>query len=144
MISSMALLWGVVKGCDSTHGSKASPTSVYFKGTKVYLILNVNKNNSWFCVVVCLVVPVMCFFFLCRSWGKRFWSSWCHWLSSLGCRSWPLWPLYGVAGRVAKDVPETRWTIDNRMQKWHHPVGVWNYVFKLCVFVYAYIDFTRC
>ncbi len=46
MISSMALLWGVVKGCDSTHGSKASPTSVYFKGTKVYLILEVNKNNS--------------------------------------------------------------------------------------------------
>uniref|UniRef100_A0A8C2B9N4 DOP1 leucine zipper like protein B n=1 Tax=Cyprinus carpio TaxID=7962 RepID=A0A8C2B9N4_CYPCA len=35
MISSMALLWGVVKGCDSTHGSRASPTSVYFKGTKI-------------------------------------------------------------------------------------------------------------
>uniref|UniRef100_A0A8C2B9B1 DOP1 leucine zipper like protein B n=1 Tax=Cyprinus carpio TaxID=7962 RepID=A0A8C2B9B1_CYPCA len=35
MISSMALVWGVVKGCDSTHGSRASPTSVYFKGTKI-------------------------------------------------------------------------------------------------------------
>ncbi|XP_051564848.1 protein dopey-2-like [Myxocyprinus asiaticus] len=35
MISSMALLWGVVKGCDSAHGSRASPTSVYFKGTKI-------------------------------------------------------------------------------------------------------------
>ncbi|KAK2904895.1 hypothetical protein Q8A67_006694 [Cirrhinus molitorella] len=35
MISSMALLWGVVKGCDSTHGSRASPASVYFKGTKI-------------------------------------------------------------------------------------------------------------
>uniref|UniRef100_A0A673NDD2 Protein dopey-2-like n=1 Tax=Sinocyclocheilus rhinocerous TaxID=307959 RepID=A0A673NDD2_9TELE len=44
MISSMALLWGVVKGCDSTHGSRASPTSVYFKGTKVYLIHELNKN----------------------------------------------------------------------------------------------------
>lgn len=44
MISSMALLWGVVKGCDSSRGSRASPTSVYFKGTKVYLILEVNNN----------------------------------------------------------------------------------------------------
>lgn len=35
MISSMALLWGVVKGCDSTHGSRATPTSVYFKSTKI-------------------------------------------------------------------------------------------------------------
>ncbi|XP_056610813.1 protein dopey-2 isoform X2 [Triplophysa dalaica] len=35
MISSMALLWGVAKGCDSTHGSRVSPTSVYFKGTKI-------------------------------------------------------------------------------------------------------------
>ncbi|XP_051761489.1 protein dopey-2 [Ctenopharyngodon idella] len=35
MISSMALLWGVVKGCDSARGSRASPTSVYFKGTKI-------------------------------------------------------------------------------------------------------------
>lgn len=35
MISSMALLWGVVKGCDSTRGSRVSPTSVYFKGTKI-------------------------------------------------------------------------------------------------------------
>ncbi|XDV30294.1 hypothetical protein PO909_033239 [Leuciscus waleckii] len=35
MISSMALLWGVVKGCDSSRSSRASPTSVYFKGTKI-------------------------------------------------------------------------------------------------------------
>lgn len=45
MISSMALLWGVVKGCDSSRGSRASPTSVYFKGTKVYLIREENEND---------------------------------------------------------------------------------------------------
>ncbi|XP_066542058.1 protein dopey-2 [Hoplias malabaricus] len=35
MISTMAMLWGVVKGADSSHSSRSSPTSVYFKSTKI-------------------------------------------------------------------------------------------------------------
>uniref|UniRef100_A0A3B4BRG1 Dopey N-terminal domain-containing protein n=1 Tax=Pygocentrus nattereri TaxID=42514 RepID=A0A3B4BRG1_PYGNA len=35
MISTMAMLWGVVKGADSSCSSKSSPTSVYFKSTKI-------------------------------------------------------------------------------------------------------------
>uniref|UniRef100_A0A8B9J3M9 DOP1 leucine zipper like protein B n=1 Tax=Astyanax mexicanus TaxID=7994 RepID=A0A8B9J3M9_ASTMX len=37
MISTMAMLWGVVKGADSSHSSssRSSPASVYFKSTKV-------------------------------------------------------------------------------------------------------------
>ncbi|TRY97220.1 hypothetical protein DNTS_013715 [Danionella cerebrum] len=35
MISSMALLWGVVKGCNNNHGNRATSTSVYFKSTKI-------------------------------------------------------------------------------------------------------------
>uniref|UniRef100_A0A8B9GLQ4 DOP1 leucine zipper like protein B n=1 Tax=Astyanax mexicanus TaxID=7994 RepID=A0A8B9GLQ4_ASTMX len=37
MISTMAMLWGVVKGADSSHSSssRSSPASVYFKSTKI-------------------------------------------------------------------------------------------------------------
>ncbi|XP_072542477.1 protein DOP1B isoform X2 [Salminus brasiliensis] len=36
MISTVAMLWGVVKGADSSHSSsRSSPASVYFKSTKI-------------------------------------------------------------------------------------------------------------
>ncbi|KAI5621394.1 protein dopey-2, partial [Silurus asotus] len=35
MVSTMALLWGVVKGADSAYSSRSSSTSVYFKSTKI-------------------------------------------------------------------------------------------------------------
>ncbi|XP_060732022.1 protein dopey-2 isoform X2 [Tachysurus vachellii] len=35
MVSTMALLWGVVKGADSAYISRSSSTSVYFKSTKI-------------------------------------------------------------------------------------------------------------
>ncbi|XP_076857747.1 protein DOP1B isoform X2 [Brachyhypopomus gauderio] len=35
MVSTMSMLWGVVKGADSAHSTKASPTSVCFKSTKI-------------------------------------------------------------------------------------------------------------
>ncbi|XP_035378759.1 protein dopey-2 isoform X2 [Electrophorus electricus] len=35
MVSTMAMLWGVVKGADSAHSNKSSPTSVCFKSTKI-------------------------------------------------------------------------------------------------------------
>ncbi|XP_062861985.1 protein dopey-2 isoform X1 [Trichomycterus rosablanca] len=35
MVSTMAMLWAKVKGTDSSHSSRSSPTSVYFKSTKI-------------------------------------------------------------------------------------------------------------
>ncbi|TSU63004.1 Protein dopey-2 [Bagarius yarrelli] len=35
IVSTMGLLWGVVKGADSHYSSKSSSTSVYFKSTKI-------------------------------------------------------------------------------------------------------------
>ncbi|KAM9486365.1 protein DOP1B isoform 2-T2 [Clarias gariepinus] len=35
MVSTMALLWGVIKGADLAYSSRSSSTSVYFKSTKI-------------------------------------------------------------------------------------------------------------
>lgn len=82
MLSSMALLWGVVmreelqrRASDSGQSSKHTSTSVYFKSTKV-CVTNIHIPAGLMFYENTVLIDHVILFCMCRSYVSEFYSSW--------------------------------------------------------------------